>query len=591
MTNFIRNIFPVILFLAILAIGGCGKRHARHDSRLVISDSIMNRRPASVLMELRKIDPSGLPDDHDRALHTLLLTMARAKCYETVLPDSALIAAAECFHREKDILNEAKARYYAGWTLCQASDYQGAIWQALHAIDLTHEAADTFWMGRAHDLACEIYLASYDSHNAAIEADKAALYFKKAGAEAFYNYALLSNVNALLTPEFRAENGVTARITILLDSLIQAAVTNRDSVFAADCMMQKAFLCCRLGKFTSSEEILDSMLRYNDEPSMVRNSMNMRVSIAASKGKSVKPYDDFTDYVPANRKDSINKLSVEMKYAVAQKDWRSAYLLSDSLSQFSAKILGERTYNSTEEIKVRYNQALLATQQKENIHTRHVSIYTAVFFSVLLILAVSSNYLIRRRNKRQKDRTMEEVLALASDNEHMAGEIRVMRQRINEIYKENDDSLKREKKKTIDILERRNETLGNWIDAICNLAMEYYGESSTTASKNALYNKAISEIKKIKSDKTIRELEQNIEKIHHDVLSRMWECFPKIMKENYRWIAMMICGLKPKTICFLLDMKLQTFYVKRSRVRSYIEKSDIPDKDTFLRYFPDKKQN
>ena len=209
----------------MLLLSGCQEKHDPLFDQL---ESRVSDNPDSVRTVLESIDPSEIQNDFDRSRHAILLMMARDKCYLSLHPDSTLNKASEYFHITKDPLNEAKARYYAGLAERHVKNYQQAIWEALHAIDRAHEAADTFWMGRAHDLAYEVYINTYDCINAAIEADKAAVYFKCAGATPFHRYALLEKAHALNYPV--KEDGTTVgRGTYLLDSLKNVAIMDRDS--------------------------------------------------------------------------------------------------------------------------------------------------------------------------------------------------------------------------------------------------------------------------------------------------------------------------------------------------------------------------
>ena len=189
----------IIYTLLVVLLAACKEDN---DPRLDLWEEQMLSAPDSILTVLEDTDPAALSTDYDRARYPLLLMMARDKCYLSLQPDSALNKATEYFHKKKDLLNETKARYYAGLAERHVGNYQQAIWETLNAIDRAHEAADTFWMGRTHDLAYEIYMATYDCHNAAIEADKAAIYFKRAGAIPFHRDALLEKAQALNLPVY-----------------------------------------------------------------------------------------------------------------------------------------------------------------------------------------------------------------------------------------------------------------------------------------------------------------------------------------------------------------------------------------------------
>lgn len=141
-----------------------------------------------------------------------------------------------------------------------------------------------------------------------------------------------------------------------------------------------------------------------------------------------------------------------------------------------------------------------------------------------------------------------------------------------------------------DLSLKRSSLLGNRIDTLCEMAMEYYGSEGNQTVKNDIYNRTLKELKQLKSEKFLKDFEHKVNEVHHGILDRLQKQLPEVAKGNLRWIAMFIGGLYPRTISFLLDIKIQTLYSKRLRVRSYIEKSNAPDKKEFLLFFPKPKE-
>lgn len=72
-----RLLLIPLLFLLICSCTGSGEARCS----LAEAETIMNERPDSALAILESIPSSGLRSDRDRALHALLLTQARSKCY------------------------------------------------------------------------------------------------------------------------------------------------------------------------------------------------------------------------------------------------------------------------------------------------------------------------------------------------------------------------------------------------------------------------------------------------------------------------------------------------------------------------------
>lgn len=662
----------------MLLLTGC---NMKHDPLFDQLESRVSDSPDSVRTVLESIDPSDLHDDFNRSRHIVLFMMAQAKCRVPLQSDSAIYKAVEYFHKTEDPLNEAKARYYAGLSERQADNYQAAIREALHSIDRAHEAADTFWMGRAHDLAYEVYISTYDCRNAAIEADKAAVYFKHASATPFHRYALLEKAHALNYPV--KEDGTTVgRGTYLLDSLKNVAIMDRDSGLVASCLNYLAFHSFQAKDYELAMARTDSIRTFSDHPfftyTLLPHIISMKIEQGQSPIESLKEYEEHLTTL----NDTIGYLNSMIKYKVATNDWKAAYNLLDSLHSYYNDIMTDKILKSVDEIKEKYDKEIIEEKQTENTYLRSsrtvmvwVTLGAAIVFLILLML-------LRSRSKHKEESIMGQLFEIATENENLKtfvrfhdsivaenkahkeeiqeniqkqnnimAENKALKENLREIIQNHNDiqtenKILKEKllenigkqntiltqnedlkskienydkilsenlqlkeqlqsqvsdfeqklkiqeeniaANVIELSQKQSNILGNKIDTLCNLAMEYYNEDNdcNKAFKNEIYHKVSAELRELKSDKFLKNLERRINETHNNILTRFQAQLPKIAKDNMRWIALVIGGIQPRTISFLLDMNIRTLYSKRARVRSYIEKSDAPNKREFLLFFP-----
>lgn len=641
----------------MLLLSGCQEKHDPLFDQL---ESRISDNPDSVRTVLENIDASELQDDFDRSRHAILLMMARDKCYLSLHPDSTLNKASEYFHITKDPLNEAKARYYAGLAERHVNNYQQAIREALHAIDRAHEAADTFWMGRAHDLAYEVYISTYDCRNAAIEADKAAVYFKQVKATPFHRYALLKKAHALNYPV--KEDGTTVgRGTYLLDSLKNVAIIDRDSGLVASCLNYLAHHSFQAKDYELAIARIDSIHKFSEHPFFTYTLLPHIISMQIEQGQSPTQYlKEYQEHLTTCN-DTMVYLNSMIEYEVATNNWRTAYHLLDSLHGYYDRIMSNKILKSVDEVKERYDKEIIEKKQSENAHlkatrTIWVGITSAGLIILLIILIV-----IRNRSKHKEESVMGQLFEIATENENLKAyvklhdsvvaenevhkeklreniriqndirtENKVLQEKLleninkqNSILSQNEDlkskienydkilaenlqlkeqlqsqasdfeqKLKdKDECKTTDLIrlsQKQSSLLGNKIDTLCNLAMEYYSADNdcNKAFKNEIYHKVSAELRELKSEKFLKNLERRINETHNNILTRFQAQLPKIAKDNMRWIALVIGGIQPRTISFLLDMNIRTLYSKRARVRSYIEKSDAPNKREFLLFFP-----
>lgn len=654
------QIFTILLTLILLT--GC---HKENDSRLDMWEETLSYSPDSIRMIIESTDVATFSTDYDRARYPLLLMMARDKCYLPLKPDSALKNAAEYFHNKKDLLNEIKARYYAGLAERHVSNYQQALWETLNAIDRAHEAADTFWMGRTHDLAFEIYLATYDPYNAAIEADLAAIFFKQAGAVSFHRYALLEKAQALNMSVH--DNGMPiGEGNHLLDSLKTIAIKELDSTLVAGTLYHLFLYSYELKDYNLAHCRLDSIREFSHDSTYINNLLPSIISMSIEEGKDVESLLKLYETKECNKYDSISYLNNRMKLAAARQEWKSAYLYSDSLMRHYDALVGAKSFKSIDNIKESYNKRIISQKLQENKELKYIRNFIIILSISIFLCAIGGAIYIRLQNKRKEMKIMTEIYEIAEENQklkdqvdnqermtqekeaiynlmqihekNLSGEIEALKRQIalqeHNLTKENlslmkkltlqenmltdqdklhkteiankdkqhkaeisekeksyEDSLKMLKEQytsdTRNFIKNRSLLLGNKIDTLCNLAMEYFDTSSPNQTqRNEIYNRVVKQLKVLKSKKFPKELQQQINEMHDQILTRMLEQVKNIRPEDTSWIAMLIAGLQPRTICFLLDFKLHSFYTKRLRVRNYIADSDAAHKEEFLQFFP-----
>ena len=124
--------------------------------------------------------------------------------------------------------------------------------------------------------------------------------------------------------------------------------------------------------------------------------------------------------------------------------------------------------------------------------------------------------------------------------------------------------------------------LGNRLETISDLVMDYYDNENTDLSKNNVYNKAIKEVKVIKSTQFQKDFRAETDRLNDYILTRLKKQIPSIKDDDLTWFAMLAVGLTPRAICFFLNMKASTLYSKRERMRTLIQNRKIQDKEEFM---------
>lgn len=630
----------ITLIIIVLLMAAC---HEKHDTRLDGLEELMATAPDSALNILEELHESTLTTDFDKARYAMLLMMAKDKCYIPLQPDSALLRANEVFHKRKDLKNEMKSRYYAGLAYTYVMDYRQALWEALNAIDLSHEAADTFWMGKAHELAYDVYSETYDYHNAVIEADKAAIFFKRVGATPFHLYALLEKAHALnstLDPKTKLplREGVP-----LLDSLIADETASTDKTFLVSCLLQKSGVLAKAKEYKPSQIIIDSIYDLTEELFAIKQALPIQAQNKLNTNDNpTKEIDQYTNLL-TTVEDTIRLLDLKKQLAINQNQWKKATILSDSILHYAEGIIGEKSFNSIDEIAISYNKAISERRKKDlsSLRSQYRAIIIGFLFFIFVVIGISIWY--RRHNLKKQEKIMAQIFDLSSErdllkqitlsqedvisenselkaqlenqdairaeilklkmelqsiepikseNSRLKEELTSRQNLVNE-FEELQQKLQNQEKIAKDLQTtsinksfERIDFIGTKIDAICDLAQDMEAAHSNPALQKSIYNNLMSEVKKLRSSKYQKQITTTVNSLHNNILERLKEQLPKQTSGDLTWLGMDILGFRPNTICFLLNIEKSTFYSRRLRLCTYIENSNVLDREEFLLFFP-----
>ncbi|MDE6083880.1 MAG: hypothetical protein K2G11_05285, partial [Muribaculaceae bacterium] len=298
-----------------------------------------------------------------------------------------LSMAVECFHRKKDILNEAKARYYSGVISRRAGNYQDAMWEVMNAIDLTEQARDTFWMARVHDLAYEIFISTNDTYSASLEADKAAVFFKRAGETRFHRYALFEKMSALEYPVNRDGIPVDDGDT-LLDSLLNVFRGDSDSIMLAECLYYKARKFNAEKDYENCRRVMDTISKYSASVELHKRLLPFRITAGLDKGDNVDNLiEEYNSRDRVDRNDSLSFLHYKKDWNVMWGNWQVANQIADSMIYLYSKVLGDKSYKSVDVIRSDYETLIKEKRKREykELRNRHIRIVIAL---ALIIMAV-----------------------------------------------------------------------------------------------------------------------------------------------------------------------------------------------------------
>ena len=116
------------------------------------------------------------------------------------------------------------------------------------------------------------------------------------------------------------------------------------------------------------------------------------------------------------------------------------------------------------------------------------------------------------------------------------------------------------------------------------ISSELYVQPTNQIHYNAIINKLKKQIERFKSTSYKQELEKEVDKHLDGIVSRLRKECVFLNEKHIEFLILNYSGFSVKTICLILDIGEKTFYSRRSRIRDKILKSDLSDKNIFLKY-------
>lgn len=109
-----------------------------------------------------------------------------------------------------------------------------------------------------------------------------------------------------------------------------------------------------------------------------------------------------------------------------------------------------------------------------------------------------------------------------------------------------------------------------------------YLDEESSFSRQALVKKIELQILHARRKESIDDIRNCIDRFNNNIIGDMIKSFPYLKEEDIDMITLIFAGFSSKSICFFLDMKLKTFYTRKTRLIEKIQNSDSCDKDRFI---------
>ncbi len=566
----------LLALLALLTVS-CS-RSGIHD-RLDNVESFSRTEPDSALTLLSQMHDEVLHSDRSvQARYALLYTEAEYMSGVCQTNDSLIDISVRYYNMHESDIHRMKAYYYLGQVLIYAQDYSNAVVALLNAEHTAKILKNHLWLGL-------IYRSIADSFDALMDSGSATDYYKlsneefKKAPENIYTDFSLYDLSRSYSNAFYYETGLSTA-----KEVYRKAMLDHDTVLIAHSLraMSKAYAGLKqyknagrafkkLGTFgpryVFGPDWVDIGLSYLREDSL------QKAIIISDSVKKYMPEDNylmFEIYRQQRRfSEAIPLLEKEMK------------IQNDAVKMFVLR-------NFSHVLRNYYNAQL--NQFKEKISRERILKAFAFIGGFLLLSTVSLIFFRRTRAYRRKINQniqsvsdMKNLLSKTTDVLDQAqkeqGETQLKLNRILDDLKE----AKIRESKTHEKIQSLITMQFNTVDWLCNT---YYQLRGNKDEEKKVYDKVISFIRSIGSDKTtITKLEDIANSCFENIIDRFQTSYPDMKDYEKNTFLFTVLGFSNPSICVLQNVSINTVYNRKNKLKQKIMGSANIGSSAFLKFF------
>ncbi len=535
-----RKYFAIILSLFCLACTSLDVRRTLND----VESHIMER-PDSALTVLDAIDRTLLSSDRNRAHHALLHAMALDKNFIDVSNDSIAQIAVGYYSRRGSDRHYAQSLYYLGVAYYYQGAYDKAILELTKAERVAMQCDSLYW-GMTKSFQARAYDRTYNNKeelNCLLDAyriyDEIGDVYKKQAV-----ILRLANLYSAISNYDKSE--------IMFKDIIESPTA--DSLIKSYALCGYAFMNVVRSELGLALDIYDGIL--NDTPDIMTQQHYWAYAYALSVSGRKEESKVLIAGLDDNNSDSKYWL-----YRIYDKDKR----YYDAL-----KCLEESNLLDDEEIENTLSQSLSLTQRNYYKSQLQLAEYKAKnrIKTVIVILAVSALLVIlivflALRRIRLQNEEKERYLQYAA-------EIRL------QLQKAKSEDYPALKKRYLDLYKTRFETIGAIYEQ-CSLS------SGMENAEHLIYEKVLSMVSDFRNEiSDTAEFEAMLNADLDDVVSRLRNEIPRIRQVDVSMFCFMAIGFDVTTISHLMNVSMNTIYIRKSRLRQKIEELSPMHKEQFL---------
>lgn len=547
MRHLLHIIMLTLVAAVISAVTGCS-RDNRAIATLDLADSLLSTRPDSALALVTSIDTSALSSPAARARWALSYTIARYKNFIDDNNDSIISTSARYFKEHDDKRHSMLAHFYCAIIRNHAMNYSGSTTAALQALKNAKELSDTFMIGRTYSIMAKNNMETYNTAeamnygNLAVEMLSHCPEEREFYLDAYLERAIISSNNQ------KYEHSLE-----ILDSM-QSRLYPNDYIYHGLIARSRMHTFLQLNRVSEAEMCANEFLKYQDYFHNEGETLCLLAEIMLLK------------HVPDSALIWINRAKKEILDTIDNPFLQSAllkyHIYTNNIKEQN-HIYSTMLQSQNKAVDIALRQHVPLAQRDFYIGEASIAAYKskrakeiAIFIIMISIIIIVAGFIFFKMRIKMKNLEISNMLVQIS-------------------------TLNTERDTKSDVV---NRLLKSHFDILNSLGNEYFNnDDASDLSRKLIYHKVEEEIGKMRSISFLNEVIELVNKSQNNVIEYLRLEFPKFKQDDIKILSLVMAGISVKAISFITDLTVKNIYVKRSRLKERIEKSDAPHRDLILR--------
>ncbi len=556
------------------------------------ADTIMEQDADSALSILEKIDPNRLSKG-DLSYYALLYTQAQVKTDIPLDSDSLISIAyrkyADDWWGDKGI----RSNFYMGEVFFNQDNSRDAMKYYLTSYEESKRLDNDYWRAKSAERIADLFFYAFNYEEATKFRKEAIEYFGKAGRMTNQRYAIadLANTYHNMDDDYTAIH--------LLDSISKVCKLD----LPTDTFLRDYIGRSKIDALVSLERAneIDSLglillNKDNYQATLIENNI-LKNQISILNGPNI-GYNDELDSLLCSASTEEKGLLLYAIYKKAKADGNKSKALEyvDSLLYLQGEITEQIIKESATGAQRDFYSSIAFHKSREAKLLVIIIISTIFIFLNVVLFIWRTNRLKDKARNAELEANIESFVALKAYSDKLLLEHLLMKE---EMEKKNQTvkSLQLEISNIQhNISEFKNSKLseGNNRDMVMVslfrdkwttlnlLCDQYYEYGDSDKMRNHLISNIEKELKKISSKKGLDQIEEATNKYMDNIIFHLRDECIFLNQKDITFVMLIIAGFSAKAVSYIIGIKTGNFYVKKGRIASRINESNVTHKEDFL---------